>query len=248
MQSLKLNLKSKEGQLFWSSVLLLLGEVLAIRWFGIEVPLMHIFPNLVLLVVLVGASAGVGNPTRYKTPTSLLMGALCVLFVPLIFSVQLGIPALSVKFDAASHSILLCSIAILLLIVVSLLAVFVNVGGLIGKGFATLPPLRAYSINLAGSIIGVLLVALISLAHLPPPFWILLCGLVTWAAVQNKFVPIVTAIVIASSLTTTLSSKWSPYSKLDVIPLAMGPNSAIGPGNYVLNEQSLLSLRVAHAG
>lgn len=227
-----------EGRLFWSSVLLLFGEILAIRWLGIEVPTMQAFANLVLLVVLVGASAGMGAPDRYKTPPNLLLGALLVLLGVTIFSVPLNIPKLTVNLAISPPHIVAVSIVLMLLIVVCLLAVFVNIGGIMGRCFSQLPPLRAYSINLLGSIAGTLLLGTISFFSLPPPVWILLAGFISWTFVRNKLVPILTIVVACAAASTTLTSKWSPYSKLDVIPLQVPAGSALGDGNYVLNSNN----------
>jgi hypothetical protein len=236
MSTINLRGKSPAVRLFWSSVLLLFGEILAIRWLGIEVPAIAVFPNLVLLVVLVGASAGVGDPKRYTTPRAFLVAALGILLITAIYAVALKIPTLYLKVGAASTAHICISIALLLGLVVSLLVVFVNVGAILGEGFSSLPPLRAYSINLFGSIIGVLLIALISLFQLPPPVWILMCGLICWQIVSDKLVPILTAVFVIAACGTTLGSKWSPYSKLDIVPIQA--TDAIGEGNYVLNSNN----------
>ena len=237
-----LNLSGKsvgvEQRLFWSSVLLLFGEILAIRWLGIEVPTMKVFPNLVLLVVLVGASAGMSNPEKYTTPPKFLILSLCILMGTVIFSVLLGIPSLSIKVGEASTAAVISAVVLLMALVLSLIALFVNVGGMMAAGFSALPPLRAYSINLLGSITGVVLVALISIFHLPPPVWILMCGLICWQSVRSKLVPIVTAVLIVAACATTLKSQWSPYSKLDVLPIETAADSALGKGNYVLNSNN----------
>jgi hypothetical protein len=227
-----------ERRLFWSSVLLLFGEILAIRWLGIEVPTIQAFANLVLLVVLVAASSGMGAPDRYRTPVAYLIGALAVLFGTVIFSVQLNIPKLSVNMDVNPPHIVAISIGLLVLIVICLLVVFVNIGGVMGRCFAGLPPLRAYSINLLGSIFGVLILAAMSFFSLPPPVWILIAGLLCWTIVQNKLVPLLTVLLVCAASTTTLASKWSPYSKLDVIPMEVPADSLLGQGNYCLNSNN----------
>ncbi|MBX9687768.1 MAG: hypothetical protein K2X27_13765, partial [Candidatus Obscuribacterales bacterium] len=117
-------------------------------------------------------------------------------------------------------------------------AVFVNVGATLGEGFRALPALKAYSINLVGSIAGALLLALVSLFNSPPPVWILIAGLITRQLVKSKLLPILTSIFVAAACMTTLSSHWSPYSKLDIIPVQEAQNSALGKGNYVLNSNN----------
>lgn len=236
MFALKQN--TTESRLFWSSVVLLFGEILAIRWLGIEVPTVRVFPNLVLLVVLIAASAGASEPQKYRTPLPVLVAALAALFGCVIFAVPLGLAALSIKIGAASFASIGLSIGLLALLVVCLGAVFANVGGVMGDGFSKLPPLRAYGINLAGSILGAALLGCLSLFQLPPPVWILAAGLMCWPIARHKLVPILTVALAVTAATTTLGSKWSPYSKLDVIPLASAAGSVLGKGNYVLNSNN----------
>lgn len=229
--------KTPEGRLFWASVLLLFGEVIAIRWLGIEVPTIQVFPNLVLLSVLVAASAGMGSPHKYKIPPLCLLAATSVLFLTLIFAVPLGIPEQSIKLGATSNVGLILSVVTLLAMVTSIFVVFVKVGAVMAEGFSNLPPLRAYSINLAGSIAGVVLAALISVFYMPPPLWILACGLVCWQLSRSKLVPIAAVIFALCACATTLSSYWSPYSKLDVIPMKISPGAGQS-FNYLLNSNN----------
>ncbi|HEY9773292.1 MAG TPA: hypothetical protein V6C81_05735 [Planktothrix sp.] len=210
---------------------------MAIRWLGIEVPTVAVFPNLVLLSVLVAASAGLGSPERYKTPLPVLLTATSILVLTLVFAVPLKIPSQSIKLDVSASNAIV-SVVSLLALIGSLIVVFVNLGRIMAEGFSSLPPLRAYSINLAGSIAGVVMAALLSVFFLPPPLWILACGLICWQVVRSKWVPIATAVFIACACTTTLKSLWSPYSKLDVIPIEVTSDSALGQGNYVLNSNN----------
>ncbi|HEY9713217.1 MAG TPA: hypothetical protein V6C72_07090, partial [Chroococcales cyanobacterium] len=229
---------SVEMRLFLYSLILLFGEILAIRWLSIEVPLVRVFPNLVLLVVLVAASAGMGDPDRFKIPRPLLIGALATMFLSMIFAVPLQMPLLSIKIGAASNLNIILSVLLLLAMVACLIVVFLTVGARLGEGFGKLPALKAYSINLLGSIAGVLLIAGISMFQLKPPVWILMAGLITWLAVRHKAVPILTVAFAVAACFTTLGSHWSPYSKLDLVGLSVPAESALGKGNYVLNSNN----------
>ncbi|HEY9773291.1 MAG TPA: hypothetical protein V6C81_05730 [Planktothrix sp.] len=225
-----------EKRLFWASVLLLFGEILAIRWLGIEEPIVSIFPNMVLLSVLVAASAGLGSPDRYKTPLPILLAATAIPVLTLIFAVPLGLMHQTIRVDDPVKAV--SSTTCLLLLIGSLIVIFINLGRVMAEGFSALPPLRAYSINLAGSIAGVIMAALLSVFFLPPPLWILAGGLICWQVVRDKWVPIATAVFIACACTTSLKSLWSPYSKLDVLPIATNADSLLGEGNYVLDSNN----------
>lgn len=43
---------------------MLFAETMAIRWLGIEIPVLRAFPNLILMLVFIGASAGIAQPEK----------------------------------------------------------------------------------------------------------------------------------------------------------------------------------------
>ena len=57
----------------------------------------------------------------------------------------------------------------LLFVVVA--ALFTTLAQRMGREMALLPPLRAYTINLAGSLAGVIVLGLVSWLELPPVMW-----------------------------------------------------------------------------
>ena len=101
---------------------------------------------------------------------------------------------------------------------------FVFIGHRIGRIFADLPPLRAYSFDLGGSIAGILLFSLVSRLSLPPVVWFgagaLTLGLVTpWRGLGGA---LRLAAVIGSLLLILASGSpyaWSPYYKIEVSPV-----------------------------
>jgi hypothetical protein len=231
-------MKETERQLFFASALLLFGELLAIRWLTIEVPAIKIFPNLVLLVVLVAASAGLADTGRFKVKTPVLMAALTILLGTVIFSVALGLPAMSIKVGFTSPLLIVFHFALLFLLIGCLLAIFINIGRLLGEGFANLKPLRAYSVNLLGSLAGIIMVASISAFQVPPPVWIVACGLLCLPLAPKRLVAGATAVFAVAASITTLGSYWSPYSKLDVTALKGLTDEVIGSDNFVVNSNN----------
>lgn len=74
-------------RLFFSSFVMLFAETMAIRWLGIEIPVLRAFPNLVLMLVFIGASAGIAQPDKKSTPwkaaLSIILLSISVIAVPL---------------------------------------------------------------------------------------------------------------------------------------------------------------------
>ena len=101
---------------------------------------------------------------------------------------------------------------------------FVLIGHRIGRLFAWLPPLRAYSFDLAGSIAGVLLFSLASRLSLPPIAWfaagVLTLGLVTpWRGLAGglRGLLVVGCLVLVGASGAPYA--WSPYYKIEVAPV-----------------------------
>jgi len=230
-------------RIFWLSFLLLFAEILALRWLGIEIPVVRSFPNLVIMVCLVAASAGMSKTTAKslnpKISLAIVCGACICLLTPLIFSVQLGLPSLSLKFGGADEaSAISRALTVLIVSVSSLYAIFYLIGKWLGKEFEGAPPLAAYSYNLLGSIAGTLAFAVISWLGLPPPFWLIIAGAVTFIVYKKPLVPVLTAILAGLAFITATHSFWSPYSKLDVLPIDASGSHVLGPNNYILNSNN----------
>lgn len=224
--------------MFWASVLLLFVEVFAIRWLGIELPIIRAFPNLIVIVFLIGSSAGLSNPEQVNRPVWLIL-AVSILLSAMIFAVPLNLMGFSLRLDQSDAIVkLLAALSVLMTAIICILIIAVNVGRKLGVEISKLPALQGYSINLLGSIAGVVMFALIVCLSMPPPVWIGILGLISWLLVRRNSVIIATVIFMALSLTTGLQSRWSPYSKLDIIPLAHAADSILGPGNYVVNSNN----------
>lgn len=231
------------SRIFWLSFLLLFGEILALRWLGIEIPVVRDFPNLVIMVCLVAASAGISKATSKSLDPKIMFALICsacvALLTPLIFSVQLGLPALSLKFGGADDaSAITRALVVLMVVVASLYAIFHLIGKWLGKEFENAPPLKAYSFNLLGSIAGTVAFALISWLALPPYVWIIVAGAVTFMVYKKPLVPVIAIALAAAAFTTSSHSMWSPYSKLDIEPIVLEGNTVLGPDNYILNSNN----------
>ncbi len=232
------------SKIFWLSFVLLFAEILAVRWLGIEVPVIQAFPNLVVMVALVAGSAGMGAASvaankqqKWSLIGPLLVAASAILILTLAFAIPLGLPQLTIALDSPKTQIAF-ALLILFLSIACLYIVFRQLGFALGVEFDKLPPLEAYAINLAGSIFGVVAFGLISWFCLPP--WVALaCIGCTLIALSRSWLTIAaTILLVGCSFATTQSSQFSAYSKLDVIPMGEDSKKLIGSGSYILNSNN----------
>ncbi|MFO0823330.1 MAG: hypothetical protein U0792_09445 [Gemmataceae bacterium] len=176
------------GALFLISVLGLFLELLLIRWIGTEIRIFAYLQNTVLVVCFLGLGMGCLDSRRTFSLRSML--------VPLLLlSALLAVPTTRIflgpritellgkmgglefwgsdestgwEFIAAAVLGLSLTAGFLYL----LWATFVPVGRLLGRLMADDPrPIRAYSVNVAGSLIGIWLFVACSALSLPPVGW-----------------------------------------------------------------------------
>jgi hypothetical protein len=220
------------ARLFVISLLLLYAEVMFIRWSHVELPITSVFSNLILIVVFVSTSVGLATCQRPLHNPIVIACAVGASLLMLIFGHQFHFYELSIKQDAGPSILVSC--LVLSAFFACLTISFVDIGRLLGREFSTLPPLKAYSINLLGSLAGVLLFAVFSWLWLPPAVWLLLGGLCLFFICRKKI--LIPAIIVCVALCAYIyrSSVWSPYGKVEVFPLHELDNTKFGTGNFHL--------------
>jgi hypothetical protein len=231
--------KTAKFRLFWLSFILLFAEIMAIRWIGYEVPPIRAFPNLVVMVALIATSAGLAATGLTKPKQAWLEHPWTILIVSsaailcLIYAVALGFPNLSIKFDQPDASPIV-SILVLFSFVAVLYILFRQLGKLLAKEFEALEPLQGYSVNLLGSLAGVITFGVISWVSMPPWAWVLILGLTVFLVYRKPMVPIAAIALAVLCVVYNHKSLWSPYSKLDTVSLVEEKNGLLGSGNYIL--------------
>jgi hypothetical protein len=231
--------------LFLASALGLFVELVFIRWVASELRFFSFYKNIALIAAYLGMGLGFVIYSRGRGLRSLFRIYLPLMI--LIVGIVLGLGRtllsdilLSNRFNAqeyfwsgsieqlSSQIMALRQIALhgLLLGMFLLLAlVFVPLGELVAAKFVAFRPLEGYSINVIGSVAGVLLYAGISFMSLPPAIWFFLAtaGIVyfilqmtsrsRWLAVIVAFIPAVMVLVWPN---TSMRTIWSPYYRIDV--------------------------------
>jgi hypothetical protein len=175
--------------LFLISWLILFLELTCIRWFPSHVMFLTFFTNIVLLACFVGMSVGclaARNPTRYldRTPLWLAVATATGLLVEqfrmkLLQFIAIGNRANPdvVFFGAEAGDTMSLPFRVPLEVVAGIFFLLIAVlmvgpGQEMGRAFTRVPGrARAYSVNLLGSLIGIVTFAACSYLQLPPLVW-----------------------------------------------------------------------------
>lgn len=213
---------------------MLFAETMAIRWLGIEIPVLRAFPNLILMLVFIGASAGIAQPDRKVSKVKLTCALLCLIGSVIIVPIT-GLKDLSLRIEENnSTAAVIAGLTLISLNAISLLTIFKEIGTTVGEGFKNRPPLSAYSINLLGSMFGVLAFAACSFLNTPPWVWLLIAGLGTFAYNRSRALLLFLAPLVVASYFSAQGAFWSPYGKLEVKNFNVPAGSIFGQGNYML--------------
>ena len=238
--------KRKDVELFAVSVLVLFLELACIRWFPAHVLLLTFFTNAVLLACFVGMSIGclvAGHERTYLKWTAPVLLLAIVLahgaeLVPRMEKmIDVGDNSQVVYFGAERFSDpakfiipveVLCGIFFVLIVLAN-----VGPGQELGRALGRVPNrVRAYTINIAGSLVGIVVFALSSYLELGPIFWFAaIAALIFWFLGRDPKLsriavaaPLALVIVLASwrsgsfaqfDRKVATTTYWSPYYRLD---------------------------------
>ena len=161
---------------FLASFLVLFLEVALIRWMPAYIRLLAYFSNFILLASFLGIGVGcllASRRTRLFRWFPALQAA--VILAVYYFRLEISVPtAGSIYFSSGTSDksvVLVESTMLLPLLFVAVAALFVTMAQRMGKEMAALPPLRGYTLNIAGSLAGVAAFAVISWLQLSPAWW-----------------------------------------------------------------------------
>jgi spermidine synthase len=241
--------------IFLASFLVLFSEVALIRWLGAYVRLLSFFSNFVLLASFLGIGLGCllgRSRARLFTFFPVMLAAIIAGVYALRIEVTVQSPG-TIYFSSGTTARVLPVESTLLLPVIFLfvVALFAALAQRMAREMNAQPPLRAYTANIAGSLAGVVVFALISWQQLSPIFW--------WGAAVLAAVPLLlkpapgepafsrpmaalnVGVLLASLVVVHLMARgtlWSPYYKINV--LHEGADTVIEVNN--LFHQSMAKL------
>jgi SAM-dependent methyltransferase len=212
-------------RLFVTSTALLFVELFLIRWIPANVIYVGFFTNFLLTASFLGIGVGilVGRkgirPVVAPFPILLFLVVLLVSVVQL--NVHLGSPDDIYVGPAALSGAADTNVLVLVLVVALAASVMATLALPLGPLLRSMPPLRAYSIDIAGSMTGIALFTLLAWMGTGPGTWMAVVavlatllglgsGIQAWSAVSG--VALVATIVVAGSG----GDIWSPYQRLTV--------------------------------
>jgi SAM-dependent methyltransferase len=254
---LRLQLLGAPGRLVLISFLSLYLELTFIRWAPMQVRLLAYFSNYVLIASLLGLGLGMmlaGSRRRLIAlfPPALLVMVVVVLVlerkefvVPLVTEGQFVWNYLA---DIKASG--LAAYAVLVGFFLAVAGLFALVGQEVGRALRPFASLRAYSLNIFGSLLGVIGFAVLSFLELSPPVWFAAGGAAflaySWSSAERPVNLVFAAIWLAATVAIVgwdargtsdgAQRYWSPYYEIETTPILLGGKS-IG-NNITVNKDS----------
>ena len=214
-------------RLFLVSATVLFAELLLIRWIPANVIYVGFFRNFLLMASFLGIGIGIlwgRNPKRIALPVfGPLLLAVTVLVMTGRVSIQLQSPGeiffgLSENSTAADVNFLVLP-ALVALVALLMAGLAVPLGGLL----KSMPPLRAYTWDIAGSMAGIAAFTVLSGLGTGPVVWFLVLGvllLLGGLAAGIRRASLLTAVTFVASVLVVIAAAkpgqvWSPYYRID---------------------------------
>jgi len=203
------------------SALLLFVELALIRWLGSEVVYLSYFSNFVLLGSFLGIGVGFLQAARHRAWFGIMPMALAAL-AGLILVVPAGVDRSSADFILVGANVTgLPAYVILPLIFIGVAAVMAMIASAVAASFGQFPALRAYRLDISGSIAGVAAFSMLSFLEAPPVAWGVVVAMVAMLLALPRFSrpALIGGIALVACLgaeSFTPGTSWSPYYKITV--------------------------------
>ena len=230
-------LDANAARLFVCGLAVLFWELVLIRWLGASIRVVAYFSNLVLISAFFGLGVG-ALLTRFRWRLEMLAPPLAAFAAMLgvwlgglghrnpsqeAELIWLGRPV-GLALPGGEAGRVVAASVLLALVYCATALVFVALGQYLGRLFRTHPPLRAYSLEIAGSLAGIGLMALLSHWQTSPTVWFvvgfaLLLVLLPLRPAPAALVVILGATVVLGTRSSVGDAVWSPYYRISVQPI-----------------------------
>lgn len=262
-QSNYLGPANRTWAIFLISVLGLFLEMLLIRWIGTEIRIFAYLQNFILVVCFLGLGLGCftsRQPIRFRQTLIPLFVLMLLMAVPLtrkglgLVSEMLSVLGDLVIWYPLSSDTFWTSLLYVILglsltyyVLMLIVDIFVPIGRVLGRLMDDHPnTILAYSVNVAGSLLGTWLFVLISFFYQPPLTWFVILALLTFFFLnrvrldRRMNLALLLGVVVLSWFAglepDCLDVVWSPYQKLAV--RAVNPEELPGD-NYVVTVNNV---------
>src|SRR5262245_38090028 len=230
--------ESRGARVFLASFLVLFLEVALIRWMPAYIRLLSYFSNFILLASFLGIGVGcLLAPSRRRLFVWFPLLQAIVVAAVYFFRIEVAVQTPgSIYFTSGTSApqVVVESTKLLPLVFLIVAALFATLAQRMAREMTALPPLASYTINLFGSLAGVIAFAVISWRQLSPSWWF---GIACAAAVPllllgepgdgrgrgmgRSLVIAANVILLGSSLflvhRLAAESLWSPYYKITLV-------------------------------
>ena len=216
-------------------------ELCCIRWAGSHVLYLSYVSNLLLVTAFLGLGLG-ATLAPLLSPRALLAWTASgptwlLVFVGSVtlFNVEVVIDGGKVVyFGAAEGQVRVPPWLALSALGLLMATLFSTLGVVIGRELRAAPPLYAYSVDIGGSLLGIILFGCASWLSVPAHAWfaLALTGFLALAAEKRWWLGANALVFVATLALVTNAdwdSTWSPYQRVQIAPLAQA--SARAPGD-----------------
>ncbi len=221
-------------RLFLTSATLLFVELMLIRWIPSQVLYIGFFSNFLLMASFLGIGLGIllGRSGRQMPlwPFALLLLGVAVLVIEAQLNVQVKSQdelffGLAESHAADTNFLVLPLVFLLVTLVMTALAVP------LGPLLRSMPPLRAYAIDISGSMAGIAVFTGLSAAGTDPGVWYTVIGILfllllggmrikrRWTEVGGALVGMaaIVAVIVFIATSGAAGEIWSPYYRIDKV-------------------------------
>jgi len=228
-----LNANYADAAILFSAALSLFLELCIIRWQSSVLPFFAFYKNFSLLACFVGLGLGYALAARDRIPLVIVLPLLAWQF-GFMTIVRYGLDIdldtipfreqLTMGIGVGNMPQILRLYGLLSIVFLITALTFMPVGQLCGRLMERRTKLRAYGLNLLGSLLGVLLMLVASFLWTPPPAWFALCFLAillftlktpSLMTVGFSFT-VVCMIVLAWPVNPLWNRVYSPYQLLEI--------------------------------
>ncbi|HWH37891.1 MAG TPA: fused MFS/spermidine synthase [Candidatus Limnocylindrales bacterium] len=221
-------LARNDVRLFLTSFAILFVELLLIRWIPANVKFIGFFSNFLLIASFLGIGLGILLGRKGANPRLSPFAFLLAAVVAIVSFLQLNIQVAStdeIFFGLAESDAADLNFLVLPLVVGLVVALLATLALPLGPLLKSMWPLKAYAIDIIGSLCGIAAFAVLSALGTEPIVWFAIGvglvvaldvgrGLSRWSVVNTGMLAVV-LVLIVSQAADRPNETWSPYYRID---------------------------------